>query len=507
MNVVKVKLDAVVVTERSREGLGDIKALAKNIEQNGLLQAIAVEPADSDGRHRLLFGQRRLEAFKSLKRPEIDAIIINTEGEAQEYVRLELERSENQERKALTIAEASALKQRLEPFFKKLAEQRIHAGVQAEPSEKGNARDKASAGTGYDAKTLKKFQRIEEAVQKKPECAKRKELLADAKKTNKVNKPFNELLTLEKQEEALEARNRLTASAKDELDKAYPVLEGNNRNFLFHKDDPEKFPSSIKGIKFCLTDPEWENLENYEWLACVLADNLAKDGVAVIMLPGVDWIKATAMVNDHLHIFSHISYLIPGASPMVHHPFKLAPQAKLCLVCKRNDGKYPKQVISNVVKSSESGRGDWEHPHRLDVGAVQEIVEMFSKPNDLCIDPFAGSGSLAEACMRSGRRCISIESKPERCEMIRARIAKTHQELVEAKLNAVVELVEGKLEGAERVEGSAEEIANGTVRTVEAIVDEAIVEASTKPAPADASADSNIVQMPAQSAQEHQQVA
>lgn len=58
------------------------------------------------------------------------------------------------------------------------------------------------------------------------------------------------------------------------------------------------------------------------------------------------------------------------------------------------------------------------------LGLMRAIVRDYTRPGDLVVDPFAGSGTTAIACAMEGRRCITSEEKPEHFEIARRRIAK-----------------------------------------------------------------------------------
>lgn len=53
---------------------------------------------------------------------------------------------------------------------------------------------------------------------------------------------------------------------------------------------------------------------------------------------------------------------------------------------------------------------------------MQDIVSDYSRPGDLVVDPFCGSGTTAIACRRLGRSCITSEQDPETHAIARARI-------------------------------------------------------------------------------------
>ena len=49
------------------------------------------------------------------------------------------------------------------------------------------------------------------------------------------------------------------------------------------------------------------------------------------------------------------------------------------------------------------------HPTQKPVGLMRELIETFSEPGDLILDPYMGSGPVAQACSETGRRYVGIE--------------------------------------------------------------------------------------------------
>ncbi|STG25700.1 DNA methylase [Escherichia coli] len=54
-------------------------------------------------------------------------------------------------------------------------------------------------------------------------------------------------------------------------------------------------------------------------------------------------------------------------------------------------------------------RGNRHHPTEKPVTSLQPLIENFTHPNAIVLDPFAGSGSTCVAALQSGRRYIGIE--------------------------------------------------------------------------------------------------
>jgi len=56
------------------------------------------------------------------------------------------------------------------------------------------------------------------------------------------------------------------------------------------------------------------------------------------------------------------------------------------------------------------GDGPNVHPTQKPLPMLMELVELFTDPDDLVLDPFMGSGSLGIACVRLGRRYIGMDN-------------------------------------------------------------------------------------------------
>jgi len=58
------------------------------------------------------------------------------------------------------------------------------------------------------------------------------------------------------------------------------------------------------------------------------------------------------------------------------------------------------------------------------LGLMRAIVRDYSRPGDLIVDPFCGSGTTAIAAASESRRCITSEELPDHYEIARKRIAR-----------------------------------------------------------------------------------
>lgn len=170
-----------------------IDALAKSIDNIGLLHPIIVLPPNGDARYPLVTGQRRILAHEKLNMDVIEARVASDMDEAEKLL---AELDENVCRQNMTPGEATACKKAREELLKPLAEERKTAGLQKgrsapkrklpvtedadapadetpaaakAPAKKTPAKkprnettaDTAAKGTGYSARTLAKVEKMQ----------------------------------------------------------------------------------------------------------------------------------------------------------------------------------------------------------------------------------------------------------------------------------------------------------------------------------------------------------
>ncbi|HXN33418.1 MAG TPA: site-specific DNA-methyltransferase [Polyangiaceae bacterium] len=105
-------------------------------------------------------------------------------------------------------------------------------------------------------------------------------------------------------------------------------------------------------------------------------------------------------------------------------------------------GDRPGMGYESIVAMHRKGRSRWNgggrvgvfihnkrhaevdgHPTIKPLELMLELVELFTDPDDLILDPFAGSGTTGVAALRLGRRCILIEKDPKYAALCRERLA------------------------------------------------------------------------------------
>jgi len=81
----------------------------------------------------------------------------------------------------------------------------------------------------------------------------------------------------------------------------------------------------------------------------------------------------------------------------------------------------PARPLMDVQRWEYSGNK--AHPTEKAVSVLMPLIHSFSRPGDLVLDPFSGSGSTLVAAALSGRRYFGIELEAKYVELARRRLA------------------------------------------------------------------------------------
>jgi site-specific DNA-methyltransferase (adenine-specific) len=86
-------------------------------------------------------------------------------------------------------------------------------------------------------------------------------------------------------------------------------------------------------------------------------------------------------------------------------------------------GKTPTDVWWHTIVSP-TGKEKTGYATQKPLGILERIVKVHSRPGDVLLDFFAGSGSFGEAAAKHGRRFILIDNNPEAIAVMTKRLAR-----------------------------------------------------------------------------------
>jgi len=84
-------------------------------------------------------------------------------------------------------------------------------------------------------------------------------------------------------------------------------------------------------------------------------------------------------------------------------------------------GKRPVSVMWHTIVST-TGREKTGYPTQKPEALIRRFVQASSREGDLCLDPFAGSGTLGAVAAQLGRRYLLMDSSDEAVAVMKARL-------------------------------------------------------------------------------------
>ena len=94
-------------------------------------------------------------------------------------------------------------------------------------------------------------------------------------------------------------------------------------------------------------------------------------------------------------------------------------------------GKNPSDVWEIAKITTGEGRSASErtaHPCQFPMDLINRIVLGFSNEKDIVFDPFLGSGTTMESCIRNNRYCIGFEVRKDYCDIAVQRLQQYYEQ-------------------------------------------------------------------------------
>ena len=179
--------------------------------------------------------------------------------------------------------------------------------------------------------------------------------------------------------------------------------------YEIRKGDFKEVLKDIHGIDAIITDPPYpaKFLDCFSDLSKFASEHLKEDGFCVVYSGQYHLPKVVARLSENLvYVWTFCLYhqgpkqLVNGVNVMCGW--------KPVLVFSRGRRKVGFSAYDvTVSERREKNNHKWQQSE----SGVKNLIEIFSKPNDLVVDPFAGSGTFLKVAAELGRRAIGAEIK------------------------------------------------------------------------------------------------
>jgi ParB family chromosome partitioning protein len=400
-----------------------VAELAESIAQVGLLQPIGVRP---DGT--LVYGYHRLEACKQLGWTEIPAVVVDGDD-----LRAELaEISENLIRNELTLLERAEHLARMRAVYEQLYPNARGVGRPAKNSATVAPFSEWAAGqTGLAQRTVQHYVQLAEsiapavrdAIRRTPIASDGAELKSLASLEPSQQRAVAELIasraagSVREATRTLARREFLECDSVGELPRGIEIRHGDFREVL----------GDLRGqVDAMITDPPYlsEYLPLYGELAKLAAELLRPHGVLVVMTPHLHLLEVGNLMTPHLR-YRWICVYHMGDTKANVSAAKTATSWKPLLVFTRKDAENLRFVCSDYFSGARGNSDGVEktlHHWQQSLDGFTEIVQRFTEPGDLVVDPFLGSGTTALACLQLGRRFVGCDLDASAVAIARRRV-------------------------------------------------------------------------------------
>jgi site-specific DNA-methyltransferase (adenine-specific) len=96
---------------------------------------------------------------------------------------------------------------------------------------------------------------------------------------------------------------------------------------------------------------------------------------------------------------------------------------KECSAYDTSRGALPRDVIERPALLGHLSKERVGHPDQKPLSIVTDLILASSNEGQVVLDPFGGSGTTAEACIKTGRKYLLIEKDGKNIEMINKRLS------------------------------------------------------------------------------------
>jgi len=178
-------------------------------------------------------------------------------------------------------------------------------------------------------------------------------------------------------------------------------------------------PESVDVI---VTDPPYA--EQYVPLYGALAQLAAralKPGGSLLAMAGQSYLpEVMAQIAPHLRYHWTVSYQTPGGQSPQIWPRRVNSFWKPVLWFVKGD--YTGDWVGDVCRSAVNDNDKRFHEWGQSESGLADLLERFTYPGDVVLDPFVGGGTTAVVAVRLGRRFIGVDVDPLAIETTKARL-------------------------------------------------------------------------------------
>ena len=190
-------------------------------------------------------------------------------------------------------------------------------------------------------------------------------------------------------------------------------------------------PSHSVDLIFC--DPVYDNMEQYDWLGFFASRVLADGGSLIVQCGNIYRFEAETQIHRYQaleHRILLLERLTGGHSQLWRDRAIIGVKPYLWFTKNMGAMRKSKSWVPNLV----DGGGSSKKHHRWGDSskAIEVWISRLTEPGAIVLDPFAGSGTVSMACIRTGRQYLAFEIMPDVADRARKNCVYAQPSLIHA---------------------------------------------------------------------------
>jgi site-specific DNA-methyltransferase (adenine-specific) len=309
----------------------------------------------------------------------------------------------------------------------------INQGLEKSPKVENtiDTRKEIATMAGVSDNTISKVEHIKnDGIAELKEKVKTNEIsINQAEKISKLE-PEKQKAVIEKMEKSNAGAEAIIKSIqkeerKQEMQEAkHSTPVDNLEGFIFYNEDITDGLHNINddSVDIIITDPPYpkEYLPLYENLA-ETASRVLKDGGLAIVMVGQSYLPdIIQLMSKHLTYHWMCSYLTPGGQATQLWQRKVNTFWKPLLVFSK--GEYNGDWFGDVCKSEVNDNDKRFHEWGQSISGMNDIVNRFTYPQQIVLDPFMGAGTTGVSCALLNRKFVGNDISLDCIQTAKTRI-------------------------------------------------------------------------------------
>ncbi len=193
-----------------------------------------------------------------------------------------------------------------------------------------------------------------------------------------------------------------------------------------------------ESIDFCLTDPIYQNIEDYLWLAQTAVRVLKPDRALLAFCSDIKMFSIKTLMDS----ISGLSFVKPfyyvveakGSKLSGYGIYTWTTPALLYVKGKgwpkdRTGRHCPDTKIEQIVTTISRQKPKGKHKWNKNPEVLGSWIRAFTEPDEIVFDPFTGSGTVPSVCKMSNRQYLAFEICEDTANLARKRILETQPPL------------------------------------------------------------------------------